>query len=166
MTAGIKGGPGRPPKTERIIELIDLVRLSPGQYRHWYATRLGVGGTTIARIIAQAHRLGYGIDEQYDGRLYVTGNANRADDSALQWLDQPVTRDAVRMRNLLAAVMLVAVEDAECGNAEALEWLRGNVARHYADLLDMDHDDIVARIERRRADRRNAVREMYNVRSR
>ena len=53
-----------------IATLYQLVCRQPGNRAHWYALRIGVQPTNIARVLASAELIGYYMAEDDHGRLY------------------------------------------------------------------------------------------------
>ena len=62
--------PGVSTNRDPIATLYQLVCRQPGNRAHWYALRIGVQPTNIARVLASAELLGYLLAEDDRGRLY------------------------------------------------------------------------------------------------
>ena len=142
---------GRPPNEARVQALVQLIRQHPGHRAGWYAHRLGIDNKAGIRLLVAAERLGYRLAESHQGCLYLTENL--PDDDDLAWLDQRQRPDADGVRRLLFAVLAQAAVEAQDGNPEVLEWFRGPIARHYCSALDIDHADMVRKLDEHRARR-------------
>ena len=144
--------PGKQPAEPRVRELIALIRKHPGHRISWYCRQMGTDNRSGGRLLLAAERLGYRLAESNQGCLYVSEDIPDPDDT-LAWLDQPQRPQADGVRRLLYAVLAQAAVEAQDGNADVLEWFRGPVAAHYCTALDIDHADMIRKLDEHRARR-------------